>query len=39
MFNDNYLLDNLLLNQKKYSDKDIFNNLQAQLEKILNEKN
>ena len=39
MFNDNYLLDNLLLNQKKYSDKDIFYNLQAQLEKILNEKN
>ena len=39
MFNDNYLLDNVLLNQKKYSDKDIFNNLQAQLEKILNEKN
>ena len=39
MFNDNYLLENVLLNQKKYSDKDIFNNVQAQLEKILNEKN
>jgi len=39
MFNDNYLLENVLLNQKKYSDKDIFNNIQAQLEKILNEKN
>tara|TARA_E500000178_G_C17018263_1_gene754096 strand:- start:34 stop:1125 length:1092 start_codon:yes stop_codon:yes gene_type:complete len=39
IFNDNSLVNNILSNQKKYSDKNIFKNLQVQLEKILNEKN
>ena len=39
VFNDKKLLKNILLNQKHYSDKNIFKNLHTQLEKILNEKN
>ena len=38
-FNDKSMLDNILLNQRQYSDKDIFENLNSQIEKILNEKN
>ena len=39
IFNDKKSLKNILLNQKHYSDKNIFKNLHTQLEKILNEKN
>ena len=39
IFNDKHLIDNILAKQKEYSDKNTFNNLQTQLEKILNEKN
>jgi UDP-N-acetylglucosamine:LPS N-acetylglucosamine transferase len=39
MFKDKHLIDNILTKQKEYSDKNTFNNLQTQLEKILNEKN
>ena len=39
IFNNKSLLNNILTNQKQYSDKDVFNNLFNQLEKILNEKN
>ena len=39
MFKDKSLINNILSNQRQYSDKDIFKNLQVQLEKILNEKN
>ena len=39
IFNDKSLLNNILSNQRQYSDKDIFNNLIVQIEKILNEKN
>ena len=38
-FNNKSLLNNILTNQKQYSDKDVFNNLFNQLEKIFNEKN
>ena len=37
-FNNKSLLNNILTNQKQYSDKDVFNNLFNQLEKIFNEK-
>ena len=33
------MLKNILLNQKQHSDKNIFENLNSQIEKILNEKN
>ncbi len=39
LFKDKTLIYNILLNQKQYSDKNIFKNLDTQLEKILNEKN
>ncbi len=39
IFNDKSLIDKILSNQKQYSDKDIFKNLNAHIEKILNEKN
>ena len=39
VFNNKSLLNNILTNQKQYSDKDVFNNLFNQLEKIFNEKN
>ena len=39
IFNNKSLLNNILTNQKQYSDKDVFNNLFNQLEKIFNEKN
>ena len=39
IFNDRSMLNNILLNQRQYSDKDIFENLNRQIEKILNEKN
>jgi hypothetical protein len=33
------LINKILSNQKQHSDKDIFKNLDTQIEKILNEKN
>ena len=39
IFNDKTLINNILINQKKYSDKNIFSILNSQLKKILNEKN
>ena len=39
IFNDKSLIKNILSKQGQYSDKDIFRNLNIQLEKILNEKN
>jgi UDP-N-acetylglucosamine--N-acetylmuramyl-(pentapeptide) pyrophosphoryl-undecaprenol N-acetylglucosamine transferase len=39
IFKDNALIKNILFNQRQYSDKNIFKNLNIQLEKILNEKN
>tara|TARA_A100001015_G_scaffold54193_1_gene59466 strand:+ start:70 stop:1164 length:1095 start_codon:yes stop_codon:yes gene_type:complete len=38
-FNDKSMLDSILLNQRQHSDKDIFENLNSQIERILNEKN
>ena len=38
-FKDRSLIDNILSNQRQYSDKDIFENLNSRIEKILNEKN
>jgi len=38
-FNNKSMLDNVLINQRQHSDKDIFENLNRQIEKILNEKN
>ncbi len=39
IFNDKSVLESILLNQRQHSDKDIFENLNSQIEKILNEKN
>ena len=39
IFNNKSLIKNILSKQGQYSDKDIFRNLNIQLEKILNEKN
>ena len=39
IFKDKSLIDKILSNQRQYSDKDIFKNLNAHIEKILNEKN
>ena len=39
IFNDNSLIETLLTNQRQHSDKDIFNSLNLQIEKILDEKN
>ena len=38
-FNDKSMLNSFLLKQRQYSDKDIFENLNIQIEQILNEKN
>ena len=38
IFNDKSLIKNILINQAKYSDKDIFKNLFTLLKEILNEK-
>ena len=38
-FNDKLMLNRILLNQKQRSDKNIFENLNNQIDKILNEKN
>ena len=38
IFKDKKSLNNVLLNQRQYSDKEIFKNLASQIEKILNEK-
>ena len=39
IFKDKSLLNNIVLKQKKYSDKNVFSNLYTQLEKLLDEKN
>jgi len=39
IFNDKTLMKKILSNQKQHSDKEIFNNLNILIEKILNEKN
>ena len=39
VFYNKSLINNVLTNQKQYSDKDVFNNLFNQLDKIFNEKN
>ena len=39
LFNDKLLLKKILSNQKQYSDKDVFKNLNTFIEEILNEKN
>lgn len=39
IFKDKSLLNNIVLKQKKYSDKTVFSNLYTQLEKLLDEKN
>ena len=39
IFNDKFKINKILTNQKQISDKDIFKNLNKQLEKIINEKN
>ena len=39
IFKNKSLINNILINQKQYSDKNIYKNLQYQLDKILNEKN
>ena len=39
IFKDNSQLNKILLNQRQYSDKEIFKNLNVQIEKNLNEKN
>ena len=38
-FNDKSMIKSILLNQSQHSDKDIFKNLNNQIERILNEKN
>ena len=38
-FNDNSLMETLITNQRQHSDKNIFDNLNAKIEKTLNEKN
>ena len=39
LFKDKSLINNILSNQRQYSDKDIYQNLITEIEKILNEKN
>ena len=39
VFNNKSLINNVLTSQKQYSDKDVFNTLFNQLNKIFNEKN
>ena len=39
IFNDKSSINNILSNQMNYSDKNVFNNIQVQFEKILDEKN
>ena len=39
IFEDKLVIKKILLNQKQYSDKDIFTNLNTQINEILNEKN
>ena len=39
LFDNKSLLNNILTNQRQYSDKNIFKNLKTQLEKIIDEKN
>ncbi len=38
IFNDKSLIKKILLNQRQYSDKNIFKNLETEIEKIVNEK-
>ena len=39
IFNNKALINNILSNQRQYSDKNIFKNLNVEIQKILNEKN
>ena len=39
IYHDKKLIEEILFKQKQYSDKNIFNNLNNQIEMILNEKN
>ena len=39
IFKDNNRIERILSNQRQYSDKDIFKNLDDQIKKVLNEKN
>ena len=39
IFNDKMIIKKILSNQRQYSDKDIFKNLNNLIEKMLNEKN
>ena len=39
IFKDKSLIEKILLNQKTYSDKETFKNLNKEIEEILNEKN
>ena len=39
IFNDKESMNKILFNQRQYSDKDIFKNLNILIEKTLNEKN
>ena len=39
IFNDKSTIENILSNQRQYSDKNIFTNLDIQIKKIINEKN
>ena len=39
IFEDKSLIRNILSNQRQYSDKNIYENLNVQIEKIINEKN
>ena len=39
IFQDKSLIKNILTNQSQYSDKNIFQNLNIHIEKIINEKN
>ena len=38
-FKDNTKFNSIILNQRQYSDKDVFNKLNFNIEKIINEKN
>jgi len=39
LFIEKSLIKNIISNQRQYSDKNVFSNLNIQIEKILNEKN
>ena len=39
IFKDKSQIEKILLNQRQYSDKDIFRNINVEIKKIINEKN